>query len=274
MSWLSDRRERPYFAFLNYWDAHDPYCAPAAFRSHEPADLKEKLLLRYWWWMRKEGLPDGQVAMLRTAYDDCVRGLDDRIGDLFEQLEARGELENTLIIITSDHGEHFGEHELFLHGNSLYEPLLHVPLILVWPGKIPAGVQVDTPVSLQGLPNTVCELLGQEQEFPGSSWSRHWTTERPESIPSEPIVAEIASQSGCPPCHGRSPVAAGKMRCVRVGTVKYIRNGDGSEELYDLARDPAEETNFARDPKHSKLLERMRKALGVVRGPAIHDERG
>lgn len=266
LSWLNERRGRPFFAFLNYWDAHDPYFAPAKFRSHEAADISDTCLLRHWWWVQKEGLSSRQAAMLRTAYEDCIRGLDDQIGKLFERLETRGELKNTLIIVTADHGEHFGEHELFLHGNSLYEPLLHVPLILAWPGKIPAGVQVDAPVSLRSLPNTVCELLGQESEFPGSSWSRHWAAEPRESIQPEPIFAEIASQAGFPPCHGRSPIAAGAMQCVLVGTMKYIRNGDGSEELYDLATDRLEECNLARDRKYSNELEELRKELNAVQG--------
>ncbi|MGC8642391.1 MAG: sulfatase-like hydrolase/transferase [Isosphaeraceae bacterium] len=263
LRWLKDRPKRPFFAFLNYFDAHDPYLAPATFRSHEPADIDEKILLRYWLFVRKNRISRGQVAMLHTAYEECIRELDHDIGDLFKQLETRGELENTLIIITADHGEHFGEHELFLHGNSLYEPLLHVPLILVWPGKIPAGIQVDTPVSLQGLPKTVCEMLGQKGVFSGSSWVRYWTTGHSESTQSKPIFG-IASQPVYPPCQGRSPVAAGAMRCVRVGMIKYIQKGDGSEELYDLARDGAEENNLARDPQHSTLLERMRKELGPV----------
>ncbi len=262
LTWLDRRQGRPFFAFLNYWDVHDPYFAPSGFRTHMSADLRDTLLLRNWWWGDKQQLSRDQIGKLREAYEDCIRGLDHHIGQLFEELERRGELENTLLIITSDHGEHFAEHELFLHGNSLYEPLLHVPLILVWPDKIPAGRRVDAPVSLQGLPNTVLELLGQQGDFPGRSWLHHWTEQPTNALETESLFAEIGSQAAYPPCHGRSPVAAGAMQCVRVGMMKYIHNGDGVEELYDLASDPQEQDNLAQDPHHRQLLLRMREALG------------
>ena len=263
IAWLDRRQERPFFAFLNYFDAHDPYFAPSGFRTCAPDDFQETLLLRYWWWVHKEGLSESHLRMLRGGYEDCIRGLDHQLGQLFDQLKRRGELDDTLIIITADHGEHFAEHELFLHGNSLYEPLLHVPLFVVWPDKIPAATRVDAPVSLRGLPNTVFELLGEERLFPGASWVRHWNKDAANSSEWESIVAEIASQAGIPPCHGRSPVAAGSMQCVRVENMKYIHNGDASEELYDLAKDPDEQKNLANDLEHQELLGRMREELRV-----------
>ncbi len=259
--WLARRGQRPYFAFLNYWDAHDPYFAPSGFQTEVPGDLNETLLLRNWWWIEKEDLTENQIEMVRGAYEDCIRGLDAQLGRLFEELRREGELENTLVIVTADHGEHFAEHDLFLHGNSLYEPLLHVPLIVVWPDKVPAGRTVTTPVSLAGLPNTVMELLGEEKSFPGESWVRHWEGEGPQKE-SAPVVAQIASQAGFPPCHGRSPVARGPMQALRKGNLKYIRNGDGTEELYDLARDPREEQNLIGDPNHEAAAQRMRSAGG------------
>lgn len=262
-TWLDQHHKRPFFALLNYWDAHDPYFAPPGFQEHAPADFDELLLMRNWWWVHKEGVTDTQVEMLRGAYEDCIRGLDHRIGQLFDELKHRGEWENTLVIITADHGEHFAEHDLLLHGNSLYEPLLHVPLVVVWPNKIPAGLRVDAPVSLRGLPNTVFELLGIEQRFPGNSWARHWNNAPSGPAAPEPIFAEIASQAGFPPCHGRSPVAAGSMRCVRLGDLKYIHNGDASKELYDLGKDPGELNNLASDPEYTQVLEQMQNLLNA-----------
>jgi arylsulfatase A-like enzyme len=261
LNWLDHRQGRPYFAFLNYWDLHDPYVAPPAFQSHPPSGLHEKLLLRNWWWVPKEGLSPDHVEMLRDNYRDCMRGLDHQLGKLFEQLEERGELENTFVIITADHGEHFGEHDLFLHGNSLYEPLLHVPLVVIWPEGIPAGARVEQPVSLRGLPNTVLELVGEQAAFPGKSWVGRWSAGAADAGQPQPIVAEIASQAGFPPCHGHSPVAAGSMQSVRLGNMKLIRNGDGSQELYDLATDPDELTNLAGLAQYAPQLSRLRSLL-------------
>jgi hypothetical protein len=290
--WLQRREGRPFFAFLNYFDAHDPYVAPPAFRRYEPNGGDEALFVRNWWWVRKEKLSADQIAILQGAYEDCVRGLDWNVGQMLDRLRRWGELENTLIIITSDHGEHFAEHDLFLHGNSLYEPLLHVPLIVVWPGEVPADKRVDTPVSLSGLPNTIMELLGKAPQFPGDSWVRHWedvgppdrpagllspalpmnagrptgarthgrstsncrTLARPESI----VAAELASQPDHPACHGRSPIAHGPMHCVREGSLKYIRRGDGTEEVYDLAQDPLEQNNVAGCLSYSAAVHRLR----------------
>ena len=263
LDWLTqkDRRgdERPYFAFLNYWDAHDPYIAPAEFRTRPAAGGQDKRLVRDWWWTHKEDVTPTQVAMLRSAYEDCIRGLDHECGQLLQSLEADGKLANTIIVITADHGEHFGDHELYLHGNSLYDALLHVPLIVSWPAKLPAGLTIDTPVSLQDLPQTLMDLAVGAGSFPGSSWKPHW--ESPAEHRQAPIIAEIASQAGFPPCHGRSPVAAGPMQCIREGNLKYIRNALGTEQLFDLSQDPGETRNLANDADYADAKQRLQTAL-------------
>jgi arylsulfatase A-like enzyme len=148
---------------------------------------------------------------------------------------------------------------LLLHGNSLYEPLLHVPLIVACPGKIPSGIRVREPVALNGLPNTLLEMLGTDENFPGTSWVKHWSDENRPETPPEILVSELASQAGFPPCHGRSPICRhGSMRCLREGHLKYIRADDLEEELYDLAEDSTEEKNLINDPRYARDLERMR----------------
>src|SRR5205085_8095982 len=106
----------------------------------------------------------------------CIASLDHHVGLLLDELERRGVLDNTLVIITSDHGEHFGEHNLLLHGNSLYRDLLHVPLVVIAPGRVPAGRRVKEFVSLRDLPATVLDLLRLEGRgwFPGRSLARFW----------------------------------------------------------------------------------------------------
>lgn len=249
LNWLDERRDHPYFAFVNYWDAHDPYFTDPAARPNKPASDEDTLLMRNWWWIKKDSVDDRQLNLLRTAYEECLHELDHGLGNLLEELEARGELDNTLILVTADHGEHFGEHGLQLHGNSLYEPLLHVPLIVVWPERIPAGERITTPVSLQSLPSTFQEILQLGDEFPGDSLAGYLLPEfQPPEQPTL-IRAEIASQAAFPPCHGNSPVAAGSMQCARLGPLKYILNGDGLLELYDLARDPTEADNLVFDER-------------------------
>ena len=116
---------------------------------------------------------------LRDAYDSCLRYLDEQVALLVTELEDRGLLANTLLIITSDHGEQFGEHDLILHGNSLYMPLLHVPLLMFLPSRIPAGIKIPAPVSLRNLPASIMDLIGVRSNFrfPGESLARTWTSE-------------------------------------------------------------------------------------------------
>ena len=98
----------------------------------------------------------------------------------------RGVLDDTLVIVTSDHGEHLGDHGLFFHGCSLYRQLVEVPLVIVDPKGVPAGRAVAEPVSLRDVPATVLDLLGlgRDAAFPGRSLARFWAPGAEESPPS------------------------------------------------------------------------------------------
>ena len=100
------------------------------------------------------------VRMATDVYDDCIAYLDRRLGLLLDELSRRGVLENTLVIVTSDHGEHLGDHLLFFHGCSLYRQLVQVPLLIVGNKGVPAGRTVAEPVSLCDIPATIIDLLG------------------------------------------------------------------------------------------------------------------
>ncbi|MEX2561013.1 MAG: sulfatase, partial [Pirellulales bacterium] len=238
LSWLDQREERPYFAFLNYWDAHDPYVPPAGGRQTLQS-VEQRLAISHWWWIDKLKLSPELITLARQSYHDCIRYLDLRLGQLFFELDHRGELENTLVIITSDHGEHFGEHGLFLHGNSLYQPVLHVPLIVIGPG-VAGGVRVPDAVSLADIPATVATMLedGSRHPFAGRSLLNAVPSSGGEAVP---VISQIATPSRYPPDHGRSPVAGGPMQSITLEGMKYIRQGDGVELLYRLDADPREE---------------------------------
>ena len=91
----------------------------------------QRILIQHWWDLDKTTLsPDG-IAFATDAYDDCIADLDEQLGKLVDELDRRGILEKTWLIIASDHGESFGEHPgIFIHGGSLYDTELHVPLLI------------------------------------------------------------------------------------------------------------------------------------------------
>ena len=175
LDWLSRRTqpERPFFAFLNYFDAHYPYQLPPG-RLHrfgvEPTDNYQRILIQHWWDLDKTTLSPEDVAFAADAYDDCIADLDEQLGKLVDELDRRGILEQTWLIITSDHGESFGEHAgIFCHGTSLYETELHVPLLIIPPGGSATKQAVKETVSLRDLAATIVDVAGLEagSPFPG-----------------------------------------------------------------------------------------------------------
>jgi arylsulfatase A-like enzyme len=263
LAWLSDRPRRPFFAFLNYFDAHHPYLLPEGVDHHfglSPESHADVLTLHRWWSLDKRRLPPRDVALARDAYDDCLAYLDAQLGRLFAELDRRGVLDQTLVIVTSDHGEHFGEHGLFGHASSLYSPEVHVPLVIVGPG-VPAGGQVREPVSLRDLSATVVHSLpvSSAARFPGHSLARFWTGTDFRAL--EPVLSEVSGAVRGPANGGRSPVFRGPMKAIVSGETVYIRGGDGSEELYDLGTDPAETHNLAAQPGSASLLRQCREEL-------------
>lgn len=165
LRWLDRPHERPFFLFLHYYDIHTDYT---------PAEEYRRLFVRPY-----DGVATGAVGQLVRAradelelgpkdaqhlsdlYDAEIRQLDDAIGRFFAELERRGLLAETAVIVTSDHGEEFLEHGGFLHGRTLHGELVRVPLVLAGPG-IPRGRRVAGPASLIDVLPMLAGLLGRE----------------------------------------------------------------------------------------------------------------
>jgi arylsulfatase A-like enzyme len=264
LAWVDRRDRRPFFAFLNFIDAHSPYVPPSGFERHfgvkpeTPADI---VTLDRWFTLDKQALPARDLQLASDAYDDCLAYLDEQLGRLFDGLDRRDLLENTLVVITADHGESFGEHGLFCHASSLYDPEIHVPLIAILPGGDHADAVVDAPVSLRDLPATITGLigLGETSPFPGRSLARHWDRAAPGEA--EPTLAEIDGPPTSTPNLGRSPAIRGPMKALVLGRDVYIRSGEGIEELYDLAADPAQSRNLIDAPAVHPRLGTLRDTL-------------
>ncbi len=131
-----------------------------------------------------------------------------------------------------------------------------------------AGRRVDLPVSTQHLPATILDLvaLSADRPLPGDSLAELLKPEAQAPAPTpSPAVSELINACPSPPDIGRSPIARGEMRSVLLGNVKYVANGDGSEELYDLRQDPKETRNLVRDPDYAAALRRCRQTLAATR---------
>src|SRR5262249_51780816 len=146
-------QNRPYFAFLNYFDAHSPYIPAPEARQQFGEKVPKDPHMVIW-----ETYPPDQIEALRDAYERGELGIDMEMGRLLDKLREQGDLDNTLVVIASDHGEHFGERTFMDHAWTLYMELLHVPLVLIAPFQVPTGKIICQPVSLRDLPATIMEV--------------------------------------------------------------------------------------------------------------------
>ncbi|MDJ0850265.1 MAG: sulfatase-like hydrolase/transferase [Myxococcota bacterium] len=248
LAWLAERDEHPFFAWVHYFDAHTPYTWPgegdlpfqidAAFRAHMAelgaADLRLEDVHRMPVTFRGRELGLLEAANL---YDSQILRVDGLIEEVRAALERAGRLDDTLFVVTSDHGEGLGQHGYYSHGLHLYEEQLRIPLVVRAPRR--AGWQpgrVDTTVSLLDLVPTVLEMAGLPAEDglhgrrldPRPSSARRFLVAQRRTFPRGALA-------GTP-----------ELRAVRGGgPLKYLLDGRGREELYDLAEDPGELRNLA-----------------------------
>jgi arylsulfatase A-like enzyme len=232
LSWHGERGDRPFFAFLNFYDVHNardlPLDAVAAERGERPI------------WAR---------------YEEVLESVDREVGRLLDSLERRGALENTYVILTADHGELLGERNLQGHGQSLYYPLLHVPLIVTGPG-VPAGTRVERMVSLRDIPATIADLAALGPTLPGHSLARLWRGDE-----TAPVSPPLAEQERGINLDRSLPVMKGRMQTIFDDNWQYIVVGDKSEELYAYRRDPEAQFDLAETDSGRAVLPAMRALL-------------
>lgn len=231
----------PFFAFLNMFDAHRPRYAPSPYLA------------------RFTATPRG-----RDYYDGAIAYMDDEIGTILDSLAARGALANTLVIVTGDHGELFGEHDLFGHSTSTWRDVLWVPLVMRYPGKIPAGTRVTTPVSLRDVAATTLALVGGRDsttQLPGGSLVGLFRGDP--ATARSPVFAFAHRGVNVDPDfpNGRGPVFS-----LRLDSLHYIRDGRNMEHLFNLVSDSEETINLARSPGLQSILQSARAITDSLRG--------
>lgn len=236
LAWHGARGGRPFFAFLNYFDAHLPYDPPPPYRTRFSV-----------------------APTARDSYDGAVAYMDAEVGRLLGELRARGALDQTLVVLTSDHGELFGEHGLYEHTSNLYHKLLHVPLVLRLPERVPAGLVTDRVVSLRDLPATITDLAlpGNAHPFPGTSLASLWR-----EVGTAPPSAALALVERGVRSDSSLPFTRGDMVSLHDDRWHFVRNyGTGREELYCYREDPFEATDHAPLAAADSVRTRLRRQV-------------
>ncbi len=255
--WLAAEREGPFFLFLHFYDVHTDFTPGAAYREQfvrpyeGPIDGTTAQLAR----IRngKEEIDADGVRYLFDLYDAEIRELDDRLAGFLAWLAEQGMAENTVVAITSDHGEEFMEHGSVLHGRTYYQEVIRVPLILQGPG-VPAGERVTTPVHHVDVAPTLLALAGVSipEGLDGLDLSATWRTGA--TLPPRTLFAEAD--------HNNEEPDIGRM--VRTPGQKLLFNRlTQAVQLFDLERDPLETADRATtEPEATqRLLETLRAFL-------------
>jgi arylsulfatase A-like enzyme len=266
LRFLARKPAGPFFLWLHYLDPHDPYHPPPEWRDPTPAGMRtffapqnevgdpSVIDLQNG---RTVGLDERFWNHVRRLYADEVRYVDAAVGRVLDALEAGGLAGDTLVVITSDHGEEFLEHGNYYHGQSLYNELLHVPLILVGPG-IPPRTRVADRVGTIDIVPTLEDHLGVGSD-PGHA-QRSLLPFLREDAP-RPAPREIVSQGTN---HGEP------RRALVVGDHKLILHRvTRRTELYDLKADPLERRDLSaqRPDLVKELLARLDAIAGAPAGP-------
>ncbi len=284
LRWRQDNpeaRRQPFFLFINYFEPHLPYHPPEPERSRflrAGAD-RERVA-----WLSRLGHPEemkfilglsdltpADLGILGDLYDGEIAYADRRLGEVLALLRELKILDDTVVAVTSDHGENLGDHGLMDHKMSVHDTLLHVPLVLCCPRRIAAGQTIPSRVQMHDLYATLLTLAGAEAPrdvtvesvpLPGLG------IEGPKRKESDPIVGEFAG----PPVDflkvmqeqfPRADLARFNRTLValRQGDYTILWGSDGRNELYHVSEDPGETHDLARtDPQRLRLMEGMVRA--------------
>lgn len=246
--WLDASRpslaDRPLFFFMYYYDPHSWYDPPPPFDTLYDATYTGPLTPEVYQHGQRvvsgEIVPtERDVEHLLALYDGEITYWDHHLGLFLDRLRVEGLLNNALVIVTSDHGQMFGEHGKWVHRNSLYEEVLRVPLFIYFPGVAPAGEVIETPVFTADLMPTVLDLAGLPVPagLDGASL-RPLLMGRPGLPADRPIYAEIDAETS-PSSPGYWIAPRFDLRSVKTDGWKYVMEvgNPAGDALYQVRPD-------------------------------------
>jgi arylsulfatase A-like enzyme len=259
---------RPFFLFIHFMEPHAIYGIPDDYyREFLPANVTADQARSVnqdpeLYICNQIQMSEKDFEILQALYQNDIRYLDDQIRLLMKDLKDRNLLENTLLIFTSDHGEHFGEHRLMSHELSVYDDLIRVPLILRFPKKAHAGARIPNVVQTLDLFPSILELSTLKQtglNLQGFSL----LPDRMERSRYPAVFAEYDNARAADKIERRFPEIPSDplyrrkvLKTVRTDQHKYIWGSDGTRELYDIKNDPHESRNiYHEDPQTASAME-------------------
>jgi arylsulfatase A-like enzyme len=258
LEWLREAKP-PFFLYVHYTDPHDPYLPPATWRERfvrHPGSIDLRLMEQQAFTQAR--LTKRQVETIRQIYEAEIAFTDYEIGRLLKATSPQ-----EIVVIVGDHGEEFLDHGGFLHGHTLFQEMLHVPLLFAGPGVHRANV-VDEPVSHVDIAPTILDLAGLPQLEDSSGRSLIDRLQRSERADDPRDLFAVREYGGI------------KAVAARRGSWKMIYvEQTGQQALFDLSRDPNEKENLLHE--HASLAHELRTAIDGRRDriretPPLDDE--
>jgi arylsulfatase A-like enzyme len=254
--WIRERGDKPWFAWVHYFEPHAPYEGPDATVDHR--DFLDEADPTY---------TEAEAAELRRLYAYEVGLADTQVGELLDLLDELEIDDRTLVIVTADHGEQLGEHGIYFHHHNLYDESLQIPLIIRAPGLRGGKLKrIPQQVRLMDIAPTVLKWLklGVEMEpSEGVPLLEYATAQRERSLPSTLFGRRTASLSEGTLFGMRAPADLGEEEVH----IKYIVDpATGAEELYNLAEDPDEQDDIG--PAQEEMLKSLRPLVAREMGAA------
>ena len=259
------KSDKPFFLFLNYMEAHAPYKnIPRKYLKMfigkaERKKIKTTNQDRQKFLTRSIHMAEEDFLLLRSVYDVQIAYLDFKIYELIKFLKQKNIYDNSLIIITSDHGDMIGEHNLMHHSYCIYDELIKIPLILKLPGTGNQGKIIDDPVSLMNIAPTIINILGIDNEAFANQMQ-----ENPLSIDGNDYKSDyIFSECERPKNEFKDTypdfdfsVYDKHFLTIRSMQYKFIWSSNGQHKGYKIDDDPSEQTNLIKkETELSKKLE-------------------
>jgi arylsulfatase A-like enzyme len=255
LEWIVDRGSQPFFLWVHYFNPHTPYAPPFHYAKHflEQIDEVEEGSVKVSYGWGEKRMSWDAMEILKALYMGEVSYVDYNVGLILDTLEKCGILDRTLVVVTSDHGEAFGENNDIEHSRTLYDTNIHIPLILRWPGNLPEGRVIDGLCQSIDIMPTILDCLDVDgpEEMQGLSL-----------LPVIHNNLKLIDRNGYCETLGIRLEQFEFQGLVETDWKYIIRSTDSLETLYNIAEDPREMYNLAEEnPERS---DQMREALQII----------